>query len=171
VRTDEEMRAALRAVIDDIDAGRLHVPRPAPWRARLAPPLVAAAFGLGLSACATSQPSTGTSSEPSASSPLEPIATATPTVTGEPVAPPNAEYMAPAPTRDPPIGTGSAAGSGGPPVGEGPPIDSLPTPMYAVRPPPSPTHGRLDPSPKPAYGVPSPKPPPNPGPRPLYAVD
>jgi hypothetical protein len=163
VRTDEELRATLRAVIEDIDSGRLCVPRPAPWGARLGAPLVAAALGLGLAACtSTEQPAAGTTSEPTVAPTLGPVGTAP--VTNEPVAPPNTEYMAPGPR---PIAPGSGAGTSQLDPGQHP--TALPTPMYAVRPPPTP-RTTVDPPARPAYGVPPPTAP-NPRPRPLYAVD
>lgn len=114
---EHHVRALLRGVIQDLDAGHRRLPpsQAGPWR--MGGTLLAAALGLSLSGC-------GGSSQP-ADPPPQPAPTADP----GPVAP---MYGAPAPEP-------TGADPVGPPAPEyaaPAPVDPGPKPMYGVEPPP-----------------------------------
>ena len=171
---EHELRATLRQIMEDIDAGRVVVPRPSGLGARLGSTLCVAALGLGLAAC----PGKGPTQPPGPG----------PTPTAEPTMRPayGAPFPGPGPSPDP----GATVEYMAPDPGTAPPIDTGPRPLYAVQPvppnpgpspapAPSPTRRKgvppisPDPGPTAEYMAPGPgiPPPIDTAPRPLYGVE
>jgi hypothetical protein len=167
---EQELRSQLRQIIDDIDAGRLAVPRPPGMMMRVGGTLCVAALGLGLCACPGKGPIGPTDPGPA------------PTVTSTP----QPAYGVPAPEPGPTPDPGAVAEYMAPDPGTMPPVDPSVRPMYGVepvppRPSPAPTSTRRkgvppispDPGAVAEYMAPGPGPAPpiDTGPRPLYGVE
>ncbi len=110
--TDREMRAVLHQIIEDIDEGRLKLPRRSSRALPVGGSVLVAALGLGLVGCSGSKPTTVTPAPTETVEP-KPAPTETSTTPSPPPAPtetkpvdpgPTPDYMAPDPAPQPMYG-------------------------------------------------------------------